>query len=156
MKHGEGDLSPLSAQPIQPTLRGPVRQRAPGIALSLCPSPETKGSGAPLGATRLEWRLSSRRGALRRSTCGFFRCRATLSATPRRCHQPAPGGRILLPSRWSPDSPESGMPAGRRNRANRSGFPDPAAVSAGPHLRSRLRPAPPTERLMMAPLRRAG
>jgi hypothetical protein len=46
--------------------------------------------------------------------CGFFRSRATLStARLLRCRQPAPGGRSVVTSRWSPGPPGSGMPAGR-------------------------------------------
>src|ERR1043166_4363414 len=57
--------------------------------------------GAPPGAPR----------------AAFFRTRATLSQmTVSRHGQPAPGGGIVVSPRWSPGSPEGGMPAARGNR----------------------------------------
>jgi len=58
--------------------------------------------------------LRSRRRASRRSACGSFRIPGhafqRALAPP---DQPAPGGRSVVTSRWSPGSPESGMSAGR-------------------------------------------
>jgi hypothetical protein len=68
-----------------------------------------------------------------------------------RRHQPAPGGRAVVPSRWSPGPPGTGMPAGRGDRVSKCSSHLPRKyqrrISA-----SFLRPAPRSRRLMSAPL----
>jgi hypothetical protein len=47
-------------------------------------------------------------------------------------------------------------PRARAPHQQARGFPQPAAEGLAPHLQRRLRPAPPSERLMMAPLDEQG
>jgi len=72
----------------------------------------------PCGGRRL---LRSRRRALRRSIAALFRIPGHAFQTAFAPHdQPAPGGRSVVTSRWSPEPPECGMPSTSGDRVSES------------------------------------
>ena len=91
---------------------------------------------APCGAGAL-----ARAPRLAALHCGSFSTRATLSGHSRR-RQPAPGGRSLVTSRWSPGPPECGMPSARGDRAADAFASAPEVSGANLHP---VPPAHPTQ-----------
>jgi|GEM_PF-5934443 len=92
-------------------------------------------NNAPFGAAPCEGAR-----ALRRSSAAFFDPGPRFPEAFAPAISQAPGGRTVVSSRWSPGSPESGMPAGRGGRETWGSLSRPLCPEvSGPHLR----PVPP-------------
>ena len=186
MKHGEGGSSPgcgafFAASPDsifkQPTLRRPAWSVARGPPLSVVP-PKKRGEERWTALARMRTRPVARlairsvpgsgtpathggRRAFRRSIAAFsLRRRAALSSSRESCpdRQPAPGRRPSVPPGGARRRPGAWLANHARGRRTSQGpeLPGAGCRSFEANLLPDLRPAPPSRRLMSAPLSEQG